>query len=231
MSPESIPAIEARGLARRFGARWCLRGVSFSVSAGEVVGLTGSNGSGKTTLLRMLSTLLAPSAGSGRVLGHDIVSDADAVRQNIGFLAHTAGLYEDLTAAENLRFAASMYGIKDAGIPEVLKLVGLGTVGDSRVRGFSAGMQRRLALARLVLARPRVLLLDEPYANLDTAGIAMMNEVIRGARDRGGAALLVLHELAPAEGVLNRLETIVAGRIGSPAGVTAGLGEPVGAAT
>ena len=155
-------AIEADAVARRFGARWVLRGVSLRLAPGEVVGLLGANGSGKSTLLRMLATLLRPNAGAARVYGHDVVKEADDVRRHVGFLAHTPGLYDDLSAHENLVFAAAMLGIAPAAIEGILQRVGLAAVGRERVRGFSAGMQRRLAIARLLLARPRVLLLDEP---------------------------------------------------------------------
>ena len=213
MNAESTLAIDAQGVARRFGARWCLRGVSLQVRPGEVVGLAGTNGSGKTTFLRILATLLKPNAGSALVYGHNVSKAPDDVRRHVGFLAHAAGLYEDLTALENLRFAAEMLGRSREGLEASLDRVGLARVTNDRVRGFSAGMQRRLALARLMLVRPRLLLLDEPYANLDLPGIAIMNAVITEVRNAGGAALLVLHELAPAAGMLDRVLTLVDGRI------------------
>jgi heme ABC exporter ATP-binding subunit CcmA len=206
-------AIDASAVARRFGARWVLRGASLSVRAGEIVGLLGANGSGKSTLLRILATLLRPSAGSARVCGHDVTSEADAVRMDIGFLAHSCGLYDDLTARENLAFATAMLGIDPARADGALDRVGLSAVAGHRVRGFSAGMQRRLALARMLLRRPRVLLLDEPYSNLDAGGVALMNEVVRESVAEGGAALIVLHELTPAEPLLDRTVTIHDGRI------------------
>jgi heme exporter protein A len=204
-------AIDASAVARRFGTRWVLRGVSMQVRAGEVVGLLGANGSGKSTLLRIFGTLLRPSAGAARVYGHDVVRAADQVRGTIGFLAHTPGLYDDLTARENLRFAATMLGI-GLNVDAVLARVGLRHAADERVRGFSAGMERRLAVARMLLAEPRLLLLDEPYSNLDAEGIAMMSGVITEAVRNGGAALVVLHELAPAAGILSRTITLRDGR-------------------
>jgi heme exporter protein A len=212
-SPEV--AIHARALARRFGARWVLRGASLQVGRGEAVGLLGANGSGKSTLLRTLGTLLRPSLGTAQVCGYDVVREADDVRRHVGFLAHTPGLYDDLSARENLEFAHAMLGrTADAiGVGAALERVGLAAAGDARVRGFSAGMQRRLALARLLLARPTVLLMDEPYSNLDAEGIALMNTVITDAVQRGGAALVVLHELAPAAGMLDRTITLTGGRI------------------
>jgi heme exporter protein A len=150
------------------------------------------------------------------------VRAADEVRTRVGFLAHEPGLYDDLTANENLRFAATMLGARADGasggrgianaLASVLERVGLAHAADERVRGFSAGMARRLAVARLLLAKPRLLLLDEPYSNLDADGIAMMSGVITEAVARGGAALVVLHELAPAAGLLSRTVTLRDGR-------------------
>ena len=215
--PTSDFAIDATGVARRFGTRWVLRGVTLQVRSGETVGLLGSNGSGKSTLLRILATLLRPNAGSASISGHDIVRAPDEVRARIGFLAHEPGLYEDLTAEENLRFAATMLGSQGAGtaateINAALARVGLTHAARERVRGFSAGMARRLAVARLLLGRPQLLLLDEPYSNLDAEGIAMMSGVITEIVQRGGAALVVLHELAPAAGILSRTLTLRDGR-------------------
>jgi heme ABC exporter ATP-binding subunit CcmA len=214
-SPAQIPVIDARGVARRFGASWVLRGVTVQASAGETVGLLGVNGSGKSTLLRILSTLIRPHAGTAHVCGYDVARDPEEVRGCVGFLGHTPGLYDDLTARENLIFAASMLGTDKRDIDATLERVTLGAVADQRVRGFSSGMQRRLAIARLMLLRPKVLLLDEPYSNLDTAGIDLMNSLISEWANGGVAALVVLHELAPAAGILDRTVTIVDGRIAS----------------
>jgi heme exporter protein A len=213
LAPKPDLTIEARALARRFGARWVLRGVTFQVRAGEAVGLLGHNGSGKSTLLRILATLLKPSAGTGAVCGADLVRESDAVRARTGFYAHVPGIYEDLTARENLRFAAEMLGRPRAGIDTLLDRVGLLGVADDRTRGFSTGMQRRLALARLLLQAPSVLLFDEPYNNLDVEGIALINEVIRGTLARGGSALIVVHDLAPADGIFERVIALKDGRI------------------
>jgi heme exporter protein A len=206
-------AIDARSVGRQFGTRWVLRGVTFDVRPGETVGLLGANGSGKSTMLRVLGTLLKPHAGAAAVDGLDLVRDAAGVRAHVGYLAHVPGLYDDLTARENLRFAADMLGLSHAEVEPVLERVGLARVGGDRVRGFSAGMQRRLALARLILRNPRVLLLDEPYSNLDAEGVDLMNATIARVVGGGGAALIALHELAPAKSLLDRTLTLVDGRI------------------
>ena len=211
--PRCDTAIAVTGIARRFGASWVLRGAALTVAPGEVVGLLGVNGSGKSTLLRIIATLLRPHAGTAQVCGHDVVRGAQQVRSLIGYLAHAPGLYDDLTARENLEFAARMLDRDDSEIDHALTRVGLLGVAHRPVRGMSAGMQRRLAFARLMLVRPRVLLLDEPYSNLDTGGIALVNELLAEWVAGGAAALIVLHELAPALGVLDRRVTLLDGRI------------------
>lgn len=209
----NIAAIDATDVARRFGASWVLRGVSLRVAAGEVVGLLGANGSGKSTLLRILATLLRPHRGSLFVYGADVVRAPSEVRPMIGYLAHVPGLYDDLTARENLRFAAAMLDRPSAELEEALERVGLAAMANDRVRGFSSGMQRRLAIARVMLVRPRLLLLDEPYSSLDAAGIDLMNSLITDWTNAGAAALVVLHELAPAAPVLDRTVALLDGRL------------------
>jgi heme exporter protein A len=206
-------AIDARALARRFGSRWVLRGASLQLRRGEAAGLVGSNGSGKSTLLRLLCTLLRPSAGSASVFDADVVRNADAVRASTGFFSPIAGVYEDLTALENVRFAAAMLGRSNAEASAALDRVGLSGSANDRVRGFSSGMLRRLSLARLMLQSPRLLLLDEPYNNLDAGGIALVNDTIRETIARGGAALVVVHDTASAAPVLGRWFSLVDGRI------------------
>jgi heme exporter protein A len=201
----AAPAVDAQSLTRRFGRRWALRGVSLRVEPGEIVGVEGQNGSGKSTLLRVLSTALRPTGGRARVFGSDVASEPDAVRASVAFLAHFPGLYDDLTAEENLRFAARMLGADDSVIAGLLARVGLEREAREPVRTFSAGMQRRLSLARLLMQRPRLLLLDEPYNNFDPQGIALVNSVVRDVRDAGGSAMIVLHDLHSAGDLMDRV--------------------------
>ena len=225
---ESSSAIVVSGLGKRFGSRWVLRGVTLDVRRGEFVGLLGANGSGKSTVLRVLATLLKSNAGNALVNGADVVREAAKVRAQVGYLAHTPGLYDDLTARENLFFAADMLGVPYSDVEAALERVGLRNAANDRVRGFSAGMQRRLALARLVLRRPAVLLLDEPYSNLDGEGVDLMNSIVGDIVTSGGAALVALHELAPARAVLTRTATLAEGRIAgsSPARIERERGLP-----
>lgn len=227
-----VLAVELEGLAKRFGRRWALRGVSLRIEPGEAVALVGRNGSGKTTLLRVVTTLLRPTRGLVRVMGRDAVREAAAVREHVGFMAHAPGLYDDLTAAENLRFAVRMMGraVEGNRIADALGAVGLAAESNERVRGFSAGMRRRLVLARLRLQRPDVLLLDEPYASFDAEGVELLNTFIRETADRGGAVVVATHDLARGVGVLDRIVSLDAGRVLEEAQATAApaVGRPAG---
>jgi ABC-2 type transport system ATP-binding protein len=165
------PAIEAHDLRKRFGDFEAVRGVSFDVLPGETFGFLGPNGAGKSTTISMLCTLLKPSGGSALVAGHDVVAARAEVRRRIGLVFQDTTLDDYLTAAENLRFHADLYGVPRADTParvqQVLEMVGLWDRRDSITRTFSGGMKRRLEIARGLLHSPRVLFLDEPTVGLD----------------------------------------------------------------
>jgi ABC-2 type transport system ATP-binding protein len=165
------PAIEAQDLRKRFGELEAVRGVSFEVRAGETFGFLGPNGAGKSTTISMLCTLLTPSGGRALVAGYDVSSQRAEVRRRIGLVFQDTTLDDYLTAAENLRFHAELYGVPKhlvAGrVQQVLEMVGLWERRDSIVRTFSGGMKRRLEIARGLLHSPRVLFLDEPTVGLD----------------------------------------------------------------
>lgn len=185
------------------------------VRPGEIVAMLGRNGSGKTTLLRVIATTLRPTRGVGTVYGNDLVKEADDVRTCVGVLGHHSGLYDDLTASENLQFATRMSGmhVSREVIQQALNEVSLGDEAKARVRGFSAGMRRRLALARLVLRPPRLMLLDEPYASFDQHGIDFVNEFVIKTAANGGAAIIVTHDPARVAEISHRMVRIVDGRI------------------
>lgn len=208
-------AVEIAQVARRFGRRWALRGVSLGVQPGEVVALAGHNGSGKTTLLRVISTALRPTKGTGQVYGHDIVREADVVRGLVGVMGHDTGNYGDLTARENLEFSLRMTGHRpDAdAVRAALKDVGLSREANERARTFSSGMMRRLSLARLILQPPRLLLLDEPYASFDVEGIERVNAFVRSVAGSGGTVIVATHDLDRASAVMGRVVQLSKGRI------------------
>ena len=212
-------AVELTDVAQRLGQRWALRGVTVRVEPGEILAVIGPNGSGKTTLLRVVGTALTPTRGSGRVFGRDLLAEPDAVREFTGMLGHATGLYDDLSAVENLQFAQRMYGgpKSSAVIDAALEAVGMLKHGAERVRGLSSGMRRRVALARLLLRRPRLLLLDEPYNTFDDAGVAAVDALIGETARAGGAALIVTHDLARTAGAgYNRVLSLDAGRVETP---------------
>lgn len=205
--PAGSPAVELRGVAQRLGRRWALRGVDLTVAPGELVAVVGHNGSGKTTLLRVVSTSLRPTRGTVRVFGHDVRRDAASARGELAMLTHSTGLYDDLTAAENLAFAQQMGGARPdpAAIEDALSRVGLRRDINGRVRTFSSGMQRRTAVARLYLRPARLLLLDEPYNSLDAGGVTLIDELLGTVRSRGGSALVVLHDLERGRAMFDRV--------------------------
>jgi heme exporter protein A len=181
-----------------------------------VLAVIGPNGSGKTTLLRVVATSIVPMRGTGRVFGHDLLADADAVREIVGMLGHATGLYDDLSASENLAFSVRMHGLvpSSGAIASVLDAVGLQRHASERVRNLSSGMRRRVALARLLLRRPRLLLLDEPYNTFDATGVAVVDQLIRDTATAGGAALVVTHDLGRTGGIrYDRVIALDAGRV------------------
>lgn len=205
--------VELDGIARRFGVQWPLRGASLTVGPGEGVALMGRNGSGKTTLLRILSTALRPTRGSGRILGHDLVTEGEAVRARTGVLGHAPALYLDLSPRENLQFAQRMHGapVDMIAVDRALERVSLGEFADERVRHFSSGMMRRVSLARLVLREYSVLLLDEPYASFDAEGIALLDEIANAARKRGAAVIVATHDPGRARAMAERVVMVERG--------------------
>ena len=204
--------LEVRELTKSYDRRHALRGVTFGVDAGEVVAVVGANGAGKTTLLRLLAGLARPSHGTVRLDGH--TRDV-ARRRLIGYVAHDAMLYADLTAEENLCFYARLYDVADAGLraSDLLRRVGLDGRGDERVRAYSHGMRQRLAIARALLHAPRLLLLDEPAAGLDDEGTALLEALIGAHAAEGGAALLATHDLTRAAAGAGRVLSLDRGRL------------------
>ena len=207
--------ITVKKLVKRFGLKTILRGLDFSVESGEFVALLGPNGAGKTTFLRILATLSRPSLGHVEVAGHRLPNEAAQVRAKLGVVSHLPLLYPDLTAEENLRFYAQMYGITNyqSRITEVLGLVGLENRRKDLVRTFSRGMQQRLAIGRAVIHDPEVMLFDEPYTGLDQDASEMLDDVLRSVAAEGRTVVMTSHDLARAEDLATRFDILSRGVI------------------
>jgi heme exporter protein A len=186
-------ALEVDGLVRRYGEREALAGVSVTLGLGQTLAVFGPNGAGKTTLLRVLATLLMPQGGTVRVLGHQLPREAAALRPQVGLLGHDPLLYRELSARENLRFYARLYDVPEARITELLAAVGMTRRADEAIRELSRGMVQRIAVCRAVLHRPRLLLLDEPRANLDPEAAELVEPLI--GRGCGCTRVLVTHDV------------------------------------
>ncbi len=189
-------ALEIGGLSKLFGRTIALRAVTLQLDHGQSLALLGANGSGKTTLLKIVAGAIAPTAGTVEVFGHDGWDGARRAGVQIGLLAGETYLYDDLTAAENLHFTLTMAGRKatKSQVSDALEAVRLASHADDRVRSFSSGMKRRLAVARVQVLEPRLLLLDEPYNSLDADGADMIDDWIRGVTRSGGAVVVATHD-------------------------------------
>ncbi len=204
------PLLVASGVARQFGRRRVLRDVSFEGHAGEVIGLLGPNGSGKTTLLGVLSTLAEPSRGTVRYPGS---SELDTPRRAIGVLGHEPQLYGELSARENLELFARLAGVHDIDrrVSQALDAARLADRADDAVERFSRGMRQRLAFERVLLASPRILLLDEPFTGLDDESAQRMVARLASVREGGALVVLATHDLLLAEFLVDRAFVLKAG--------------------
>jgi heme exporter protein A len=214
MTPQvEVPVIDASEVARRFGRRWAVAGVSLRVAAGTRLMVTGRNGSGKSTLLRVLATASRLDQGHARIAGFDLATERAAVRRNVALLGHHSYLYEALTARENLEIARRFLGAPADRVDALLAEVGLDTRADDPVLAFSAGMRKRLSLARALLQDARVLLLDEPYGELDPAGFALLDRVLDDQRRRGVTVLLATHLLDHGRALCDEAIALEEGRL------------------
>ena len=189
-------ALEVKDLTRTFGSRKALDGVSFDIPEGAFLSVFGPNGAGKTTLVKVLTTLTAPSKGTAKIVGLDVVEDAVELRERIGLISHNPLLYPDLSAEENLEFFAQMYGVPDASARarELLESVELDHRRLDLVRNFSRGMLQRLSIARALLHRPEVLFLDEPYSGLDPHARDILDSLIAQIRAQH-TFVMISHDL------------------------------------
>jgi len=229
-----VPAIEAVKLQRAFSEDvLAVAGVDIEVAAGEIYAFLGPNGAGKTTTVRMLTTLLRPTGGSARVAGHDVVSEAPAVRRSIGVALQEAALDPLMTGEELIRLQATLHGLDRAEgrrrSDDLLRRVGLTQAAKRRVGTYSGGMKRRLDLASALVHQPRVLFLDEPTTGLDPVSRKSIWEEVTKLNDEGTTVFLTTQYLEEADQLADRVGIISAGLIvaeGTPASLKAEVGDP-----
>ena len=231
MTSHSTLAIEATGLVKTFGATRAVDGVDLAVRTGSVYGVLGPNGAGKTTTIRMLATLLRPDAGSARVLGHDVVRDADAVRGLVSLTGQLASVDEDLTGRENLVLLGRLLGLKRAGAKaraiELLDAFGLGDAANRLVKHYSGGMRRRLDIAASIVVTPELMFLDEPTTGLDPRSRNQVWDIVRALVAEGTTILLCTQYLDEADQLADGIAVIDHGKViaeGTPAQLKASVG-------
>ena len=227
-------AVETESLCRDFAARRALDQVSLSVPEGEMFGLLGPNGSGKTTLFRILSTLLSPTSGSARVAGYDVTRQAVQVREHLGVVFQSPALDPQLTVAENLRCAGNLYGLGgadlDGRLQKAAEAMDVRDRLDDLVQTLSGGLQRRVEIAKCLLPRPRVLLLDEPSTGLDPAARAGLRDLLAGLRRESGVTIVMTTHLLDEAEACDRVAVLHRGRLiagGEPSALRAKLGAEV----
>ena len=233
MTP-SEPAVETLGLVKQFGKVRAVDGVDLAIPVGGVYGLLGPNGAGKTTTIRMLSTLLSPDAGKARVLGHDIVREAAAVRRRISLTGQFASVDDDLTGVENVTLQARLVGYsrRDARrrADALLEGFGLAAAGGRQVKTYSGGMRRRLDIAVGIVAMPELLFLDEPTTGLDPQSRIQVWQIVRALVEQGSTVLLTTQYLDEADRLADRIAVIDQGRViaeGTPGQLKASTGAGV----
>jgi len=214
MAVDSV-AVEASGLCRRYGRRWALVDVSLRVPLATVVMVTGRNGSGKSTLLRVLATAIRADRGGARVLGYDCRTQRDAVRRSVALLGHYSYLYEALTPLDNLAIAARFLWPRGGGPSPraLLEEVGLADRADDPVSTFSAGMRKRLSLARTLLQDAPVVLLDEPYGQLDPPGFRLVDGLLGRLKQSGRTVLMATHLLERGSAICDQAVVLEQGRL------------------
>jgi heme exporter protein A len=218
-----VHEVQLKGIVKDYGRQRALHAVSLRLQAGEATALLGENGAGKSTLMNILATLLRPTRGQVLYDGHPREAlDPEGLRAALAVLSHEPRLYGDLSGRENLRFFARLYDLP--GLPEIeehierlLERVGLAHAADRPVRTYSRGMTQRLAVARTLLHRPALLLLDEPTTGLDQAGVQLLLSLLREERDRGAILLLTSHDLSAVAPLCDRAVLLRRGRVAGEA--------------
>lgn len=207
------PAIKVENITFAYGDLEAVRGVSFEVAPGEILGFLGPNGAGKSTTIKILTGQLTPKTGKAQVLGVDVANDDPEMQSQIGVCFEEKNLYDSMSGAENLKFYASLFGIKDIDTVELLRRVGLADRAKDRVAKYSKGMKQRLMMARTLVNTPRVLFLDEPTDGLDPVSSQAIRKLIQQEADRGAAVLLTTHDMNEADELSNRVAFINEGQL------------------
>lgn len=227
-----MPAIETSGLIKRFGDNVAVDGIDLSVPSGGVYGVLGPNGAGKTTTIRMLATLLPVDGGSARVLGHDVVSEADRIRSKVSLTGQFASLDEDLTGTENLVLLARLYGYSRPAArsraDELLSAFGIADAGGRQVKTYSGGMRRRIDIAASIIVTPELIFLDEPTTGLDPRSRNQVWDIVRALVAGGTTVLLTTQYLDEADQLAGRIAVIDRGKVIAE-GTTGELKASVGA--
>src|SRR6202161_1221268 len=217
MEAPPIPAVETIHLTRAYGAITALNDLNLVINRGDLFGFIGSNGAGKTTTLRILATFLAPSAGTAKILGHDVIREADAVRHVIGYMPDFFGVYKDMEVTEYLDFFGACYKIptaqREKTVNDVLELVGLSEKRGAIIGALSRGMQQRLGLARVLIHDPKVLLLDEPASGLDPRARIEMMAILQELQRMGTTIIISSHILSELQTLCNRVAIIERGKL------------------
>jgi sodium transport system ATP-binding protein len=215
--------LEAKGLFKSFGKVAAVRGVSFTARDGQITGLLGPNGAGKSTTLRMLYTVLKPDAGDALIDGRSVVADPLAARRAIGVLSHGAGVYNNLTARENILYFGELHGLsrsaREARAAELIEQLEMQAFADRRAKGFSQGQKLKTALARALVHRPRNLLLDEPTNGLDVMAVRNLRKLLMQLREAGHCVLFSSHVMQEVEHLCDEVVVIANGEVAAAGGL------------
>ncbi len=218
-------------LRKHFGAVQALDDVSFTAADGRITGLLGHNGAGKSTTLRILSTVMRADSGSATVNGHDCTTQSLAVRQSLGVLPHSSGLYVQLTGRENIEYYGKLRGLRGSELKNacdaMIDRLGIGAVASRRAKGYSQGERLKVALARALIHRPKTVILDEPTNGLDVNAVRMLREMIRELRQSGCCVLFSSHVMQEVAALCDDIVIIARGRVvaqGTPDQILAALG-------
>lgn len=221
--------LELRNMTKMLGDKLILRNITLTLEKGEILAVIGPNGAGKSTFFKCTVGLLQPTSGEILLEGKKVNKNSAEVKQKIGFLGHESFLYSNLSPLENLKFYGKLYKVKDLDrkANELLKEVGLHLFRDMPIRSFSRGMMQRLAIARVLLPNPEILMLDEPHTGLDQEAMALLNTIIKNKRDNGKSVLIISHDFEQVHALADRVTVLKKGRIISamPLGPDIGLQE------